>query len=170
MTDFASQLKEWELFFSTVSLAAATLAGLLFVSLSLRPEKLKDPTEAQYLTLARGSFGDFLYLLMLGLVFLVPHQSPFGLAVALLVLGGARAVGLFRTSARRELRASEVRAVAHTLRQVALPALASVGLMAVGIAVWLGETLAIYALVLVIAALLTTASWNAWLILLGRSP
>jgi hypothetical protein len=31
MTDSASQLKGWELFFSTVSLSAATLAGLLIV-------------------------------------------------------------------------------------------------------------------------------------------
>ena len=169
MMDFASQLKDWELFFSTVSLSAATLAGLLFVSLSLRPDKLKDPGEARYLRLARGSFSDFLYLLMLGLVFLVPQQSPLGLAVALLALGGARAVGLIRQSVGKRAKPSEAQPSARALRQVALPALASVGLMAVGISVWLGETLAIYALVLVIAALLTTASWNAWLILVGRS-
>ena len=169
MTDFGRELVEWETFFSTVSLAAATLAGLLFVSLSLRPEKLKDPGESPYLNLAQGSFGDFLYLLMLGLVFLVPHQSPPGLAVALLVLGGTRAVGVFRQFARRQARPARVRG-AQAIRQIALPALASVGRVAVGVAIWLGDTLAINALVLVIAALLTTASWNAWLILLGRSP
>jgi hypothetical protein len=167
MTDFAGQLKGWELFFSTVSLSAVTLAGLLFVSLSLRPEKLKDPSEAQYLSLARSSFGDLLYLVMLGLVFLVPHESPLGLAIALLVLGGARAVGLIRQYIGRRTKPSEEQSDAHALRKVALPALASAGLMAVGVSVWLGGSLAIYALVLVIAILLTTASWNAWLILLG---
>jgi hypothetical protein len=35
----------------------------------------------------------------------------------------------------------------------------------VGVEVLRGDMLAIYALVLVVAALLVTASWNAWLIL-----
>jgi hypothetical protein len=171
VTDFASQLQAWQLFFSTVSLAAATLAGLLFVSLSLRQDEGKHPAIAHHFRLARGSFGDFLYVLMLGLVFLVPHQVPLGLAVALFVLGGARAAGLAREAVaiRRDRTAS--RRGASALREVALPAVASVGLMLVGIAVLLQQMVAVYALVLVVAALLATASWNAWLILVddGRN-
>ena len=32
---------------------------------------------------ARRTFGDFLYVLMIGLVFLVPHQVPYSLSIAL---------------------------------------------------------------------------------------
>ena len=87
MEEFFEALRDWQIFFSTVALASATLVGLLFVSLSVyrgRDEALPSPL----LRRAQGSFGDFLYVLMIGLVFLVPHQAPFGLAAALIVLGG----------------------------------------------------------------------------------
>jgi hypothetical protein len=167
LEDFASQLEQWQLFYSTVSLAAATLAGLLFVSLSLRAERLKDPENARYLRLAKGSFGDFLYVLMLGLVFLVPHGVPMGLAVALFVLGGARAVGLARQFRRGRNDHAETAAEPNTVRDIALPAVASLGLIVVGAAILVGQMVAVYGLVLVVAAMLATASWNAWLILVG---
>jgi hypothetical protein len=155
------QLRDWQLFYSTVSLASVTLAGLLFVSLSLHHETIKGSPDGRMLRLARGSFGDFLYLLMIGLVFLVPHQVPFGLAVALFALGAARVIGILRQARSQAGR----RRGSNTLREIALPALASLGLIAVGVEVLRGDMLALYALVLVVAALLATASWNAWLIL-----
>jgi hypothetical protein len=165
LDNFAESLQEWQIFFSTVSLASVTLAGLLFVSLSLRLESIRGPRKLRILRLARGSFGDFLYVLMLGLVFLVPHQVPFGLAVALLVLGAARGVGLLREALRERKAAAVKGKVGPVLRELGLPALASLGLLVVSIEVLRGETLAVFALVLVVAALLATASWTAWLIL-----
>jgi hypothetical protein len=165
MDTFIAQLHEWQIFYSTVSLASVTLAGLLFVSLSLHHEAIKGSPDRRMLRLARGSFGDFLYLLMLGLVFLVPHQAPLGLAIALFVLGASRGIGLLRQVARSSSAAAAGRKGASALREVALPALASLGLIVVGVEVLRGDMLAIYALVFVVAALLATASWNAWLIL-----
>jgi hypothetical protein len=162
---FAETLRDWQIFYSTVALASVTLTGLLFVSLSLRQDVIKGRRDSSLLRLARGSFADFLYLLMLGLVFLVPQQVPIGLAVALFALGAARGIGLVR-QAFLLVRASPWQAgAAAVLREIALPLLASLGLLAVGIEVLRGEMVAMYALVLVVAALLTTASWNAWLIL-----
>jgi hypothetical protein len=162
---FTQQLREWQLFYSTVALASVTLAGLLFVSLSLHHESIKGRQDARKLTLARGSFGDFLYLLMIGLVFLVPHQAPFGLAVALFALGAARGIGILREILRPPASRLAQRRGSRLLREVALPALASLGLIVVGVEVLRGDMLSIFALVLVVAALLGTASWNAWLIL-----
>ena len=54
---------------------------------------------------------------------------------------------------------------AIALRELGLPALACLGLLIVGVEVLRGDMIAIYGLVFVIAALLTTASWNAWLLL-----
>jgi len=138
--------------------------GLLFVSVSLYRGR-DQPFPAERLKTAERSFGDFLYVLMIGLVFLVPHEAPIGLAVALLVLGTARGAGLIRqaTGSRRGtgLKSSS----RDSLREYAMPAFASVGLIVVGIEAFLGNTISIYGLVLVIAALLITGSWNAWLLL-----
>jgi hypothetical protein len=72
---------------------------------------------------------------MIGLVFLVPHQVPIGLAVALLVLGLARGVGLVRRVIRTANDRSQEIKAEQTLREVALPAIASVGLLVVGVEV-----------------------------------
>jgi hypothetical protein len=165
MDTFTAQLRDWQPFYSTVALASVTLAGLLFVSLSLHHEAIKRGQDARMLRLARGSFGDFLYLLMLGLVFLVPHQAPFGLAVALFVLGAARGIGILREMLHLVRSRAGWWRGGNVLREIALPALASLGLIAVGVEVLRGDVLAMYALVFVVAALLATASWNAWLIL-----
>jgi hypothetical protein len=51
------------------------------------------------------------------------------------------------------------------LRDVVLPIVASVGLVGVGIAVFLGQEIALFGLVIVVAGLLISASWNAWVLL-----
>ncbi|MFZ2095656.1 MAG: hypothetical protein WAV05_03370 [Anaerolineales bacterium] len=52
------------------------------------------------------------------------------------------------------------------LRRIGLPALASIGLIVVAIEIALEHYVAIYGLVGIIAALLVTACWNAWQLLL----
>ena len=156
MNDFTQALESWGLFYSTVALASVTLAGLLFVSISIRQERMKEEAFQGVVNLARGSFGDFLYVLMLGLIFLVPHPEPVGLAVALFVLGISRLLGILR------------QIYAHGMRRITLSAIASLVLLIVGIEVIRHELVAIYGLVIVVAALLTSASWNAWLILVAK--
>jgi hypothetical protein len=166
METFTEQLRAWEIFYSTVALASVTLVGLLFVSLTFHRESLKGRMDPRVLRLARGSFGDFLYVLMLGLVFLVPHPAPVGLAVALLVLGASRAAGLLRALIRpAQTKSRNPLPPSHGLREIAFPALASLILIGVAVEVWRGDMVALYGLVIVIAALLSSASWNAWLIL-----
>jgi hypothetical protein len=168
LENFSQALRDWEVFYSTVSLASVTLAGLLFVSLSLRQDRMKGQSESAIIRLARGSFSDFLYVLMLGLVFLVPHQAPIGLAVALFVLGASRGVGLTRQVIVSLRAASGEFTLRHALREIALPALASLGLLVVGVEVLRNDMVAVYGLVMVVAALLASASWNAWLILVAE--
>lgn len=86
MDAFTQQIAQWQWFFGTVSASAATFTGLLFVSLSVNRSPT-GPLAGTRLIKARRSFGDFIFVLMMGLVFLVPHQVPGGLALALLVLG-----------------------------------------------------------------------------------
>jgi len=168
MDDFLATLHEWEVFYSTVSLASVTLAGLLFVSLSIRQERMMEKTYRNVVNLARSSFGDFLYVLMLGLIFLVPHPEPIGLSFALFVLGLSRTIGLGRRIYNEIRIPSERDERSFAARGIALHAVASLGLIIVAIGVLNGVFVSLYALVIVIAALLTNASWNAWLILVAE--
>jgi hypothetical protein len=165
MDTFSQQLRDWQFFYSTVAAASATLTGLLFVSLSIHLEKIKSQAGALMLRTAQRSFEDFLYVLMIALVFLVPHPVPIGLAIALFVLAGARIFGLIRQAIRVARDPRRHLTVTEALREYALPSLACLGLIVVGAEVLRGDIESIFALVLVIAALLSTASWNAWLLL-----
>jgi|WetSurMetagenome_2_1015567.scaffolds.fasta_scaffold26661_4 hypothetical protein len=165
MDTFLQSLESWQIFYATVAAASATLTGLLFVSLSLNRERLKGPRAENILALSRCTFGDFLYVLMISLVFIVPHQVPYSLTVALLVLGLSRGLGLI-LQARRHLRSRRQRLdLRLAFRDIGLPFIATIGLIAVAIFIYFRVTNAIFWLVAVIAALLVTACWNAWLLL-----
>ncbi len=60
MDGFADQHREWQAFYSTVALASAKLAGLLFVSLSIHKQVMLARRDRLPLRLAQASFGDLL--------------------------------------------------------------------------------------------------------------
>jgi hypothetical protein len=164
---FNQSLQNWQFFFSTVAAASATLTGLLFVSLSLNRNRLKDENAQVTISIARNTFGDFLLVLIIALVFLVPHPVPLSLVVALLTIGIATTVGMIVREVRLYFTAPVQRLDTRLIvRRIGLPSLASLGLIIVAIEVAQGNYLAIFGLVGVIAALLITACWNAWLLLL----
>ena len=169
MNDFTQQLVQWQWFYATVATSAATLMGLLFVSLSVNRKSATRPSGG-YLHTAQQSFGDFLYVFMIGLVFLVPHQAPFGLAVALFALGAARTAGVIRHWRHGGSSVSRDKRFSASLREYGLPLVATLGLLFVAVEILMGNTDSIFGLVAVIAALLATASWNAWLLLIMDSP
>ncbi len=166
MDTFTQTLQSWQFFFASVATASATLTGLLFVSLTYNRERLKGESARATLSIARNSFAAFLYVLMIALVFLVPHTVPVSLTVALLALGLGSLAGLILREAR-QLRKKDFKGVDvhRLLRQIALPAIASLGLVWVAVDIVLKQYAAIYGLVGVIAALLVSACWNAWLLL-----
>jgi hypothetical protein len=168
MDAFQQSLQAWQIFYATVAAASATLTGLLFLSLSLNRDRLKGARAQIILATARRTFGDFLYVLMIALVFIVPHQVPYSLTIALLVLGASRGIVLIREATRRKAKRTRRNGAQAILRDFGLPLLASIGLIAVALAVAFGQNNALYWLVLVIAALLVTACWNAWELLIDE--
>lgn len=165
MDNFLRSLQTWQVFYATVAAAAATLTGLLFVSLSLNRERLRGNRANTVLALARRTFGDFLYVLMIALVFLVPHQVPYSLTTALLVLGLSRGIGLLLEASRHRKARGVLRDIRLIIRDIGLPFIASLGLIIVAVLIAFEMTDAIYGLVGAVAALLVTACWNAWLLL-----
>lgn len=169
MTPFDELLKSWEAFYLAVATAAATLTGLLFVALSVNLQLLRGPNGPHHRDTAGRTFGDFLFTLMLSLVFLIPNQEPMGFAIALFTLGIARGAALIwqALGARRD--ASGPSRTLTVVRDFTLPMLASVGLMLAAARILSGHYGVVILLVGVVSALLVTACQNAWFLLLQQS-
>ncbi len=164
MDTFAQRVQEWQAFYATVATACATLTGLLFVSLSLNIDIVRRAENRQLMQLAQRTFADFLYGLMISLVFLIPQRVPIGTSVALFALGLARVVNAVRgfrqlDAERRRLQMGEF------LRVEGLSLAASLGLIGVGVLIVYGLLDSLFVLVLVMAALLVSGSRNAWFLL-----
>lgn len=72
MQDFSRVLEAWAPFFTTLTLACATLAGLLFVALSLHAGALRSEENINLRRLSNHTFGDFVTIMFIGLFFIAP--------------------------------------------------------------------------------------------------
>ena len=171
MQTFAEAVAAWHDFYLMVGTAAATLIGLLFVSLSLNAAEITRGHNADLRALAAHTFGNFISVLMFAVVFLIPDQVPRGLGLPLLGIG---AYGLYSTLQHlletRRTRSRIWRKGGVALR-FAVPVLCFTALLIIAVWVLLGRTDVLYWLVSVMILLLVTASLNAWDLLLGlRQP
>src|SRR5690348_10365253 len=94
MDEFLKQLQAWQPFFITLASVCATLAGLLFVAVSLHPDRAHEQGKAHLRNLAHHTFGDFLQVLFVGIFFSVPLAVPtfYGLATLCIVASGVKDV------------------------------------------------------------------------------
>jgi hypothetical protein len=69
-------LEGWHDFYLLAGTAAVTLVGLLFVSLSFHLDTLLHESRAHLLAAARLTFGNYIYVLTMSLMFLVPNAGP----------------------------------------------------------------------------------------------
>ncbi|MFN8471550.1 MAG: hypothetical protein U0822_04970 [Anaerolineae bacterium] len=86
--DFAQAIDSWHEFYLMTGTAAATLIGLLFVAVTVNASLLRGPDGYHRRSWARHTFQNFLYVLFVSLVFLMPDQGRLGLAIPLLFMGG----------------------------------------------------------------------------------
>jgi hypothetical protein len=83
-------MNDWLTAYSTVADVAATLTGLLFVSVSVKLATVSDETRRWMLFIAKRSFLDFLTVLAIALMFLVPGASSLAMGWVILGLGAIR--------------------------------------------------------------------------------
>jgi hypothetical protein len=171
METFTQAVEGWHDFYLMIGTAAATLVGLLFVSLSLNVDMITREANTDLRELATHTFGNFMSVLMFAVLFLIPHQVPQGLGLPLLGIGGYglyNTVSHFLETRRKSPRAWGVGGVG--LRFV-VPSLCFVTLMIIAVSVLLGQTGGLYWLVPVMILLTVAASRNAWDLLLRlRKP
>lgn len=85
---FTETLESWENFYMLTGTAAATLVGLVFVSVSLHIDFIASTKkDSDMNTIASQIFGNFLIILSFAFIFMVPSDTPLGIGVPLLILG-----------------------------------------------------------------------------------
>ncbi len=88
MDTFAQAVQVWHDFYLMIGTAAATLVGLLFVSLSLNADALSRQVNADLRILASQTFTSFINVILFAVLFLIPSQVPLALGLPLLGIGG----------------------------------------------------------------------------------
>lgn len=167
MDNFTQDIQAWQVFYATVAAACATLTGLLFLALSINVELLGRDQSGRLLPVAQQAFGEFLLVLMVALVFLIPRLGPLGLGVGLLSLGSAYAASLAKRLWDTTYRDKNNRSPGALLRGFGLSLAGCLGVIAIGILMLVGFTPALYGMVFMVTALLASASHNAWSLLIA---
>jgi len=168
MNNFAQLVQGWHVFYATIAASAATLVGLLFVSMALNVGMLAGTDNIGLKKLARQTLLNFLYAIVFSLIFLIPRQSPVGLGAPLICVGIG---GLIRTIFNlRDLLSNIPQGVSSrtTLERAVMALVAFSVLILVSLRILLranADTL--YWLVAPMILLLISASANTWSLLIG---
>jgi hypothetical protein len=86
--DFTTAIAAWQPFYTLAGSAAFTLAGLIFVAVSVKIDMIAlAGKQGDLVQFAREILSNFLMLLLISLVFLIPRQGPYGTGIPLLVMG-----------------------------------------------------------------------------------
>jgi hypothetical protein len=159
---YADQIGDWQGFYTTVAGLAATLVGLLFVGLGLNPRIIAKDGPTGMRVLAAQTFHNFLVLLVLSLVILIPDDTARALGITLLIIGvqGIIRVASDLRQARRD--PDPHWSAVQALTRYVSPALAY--LICLGVAVDLSDSItdALGWLVAVVFLLLMSATANCW--------
>jgi hypothetical protein len=166
---FEQQLDQWREFYMAVAGAAAVLLGLVFIALSLQLEKAEAPG-VPVLGLGSQALINLIYVLLLSLGMLVPYRPPVLPGIVVLAVA---VVGLndSMTTLRRARRTPEP---PLTIRDLAVPVLLPIGwfglLVVGGVGVIARRPFGLYRLAAGSAALIASATWNTWdLLVFGRT-
>jgi hypothetical protein len=158
---FAQQIDGWHDFYLLVGTASATLVGLLFLALTLNVEILRRDELGILRTLAARSFICFINLLIISGVLLIPQQSPRGVGIPLICIGGITIVRILQSIARSR-RAGQHENIGESLRHTGLILFGMAALVALGISIWAGWTGALDWMTGAVLTLLAAASQSAW--------
>lgn len=85
--NFVELIAQWHEFYLMTGTAAVTLAGLLFVALSIHIDQLVHDSRVHLLTLSRHTLSSFILVLAVSLALLTPGLSPRILGVELIAFG-----------------------------------------------------------------------------------
>lgn len=165
MDSFIGLVKEWRVFYEALATASATLAGLVFVAVTLNVGTLTREGGKSWLSLAFNTFEDLLMMLIISLFFLVPNLGHIAIACVLFSnapLSLVRVLLLLKGFTRKNYPYSSRRFIVLSL---VFPSIVFAGLILTGLGLIFGHNGYLYLLVAVLTILLVSASRTAWYLL-----
>lgn len=166
MDSFASVIEGWHDFYAVINAAAATLVGLLFVSLSMNVEIITNDGNADLRELALQTFVNFLNLVVVSVLFLIPLQDPLGLGLPLLGISAGGLIINLKLFIKTRRSQKHVWKTGDITRRFSTPLLSYLVMVFVSVSLIQGQTGVLYWLVPVMIILIIGASVNSWDLLL----
>jgi uncharacterized membrane protein len=168
--DFTVAIAAWQPFYALAGSAAFTLAGLIFVAVSVKLDMIAIAEEkGDLVQFARHTLGNFLTLMIISLVFMIPRQEPRGTGIPFLFIGVLmiwRAAKLWK---RFEFESREQRLLDSSLIRFKLlipNTVCYAVLIFISVELLYGNTVYLGWMTLVIIWLLLSSSLSAWLLML----
>lgn len=161
-TEFSAAVESWGAFYGAVAGVAATLVGLLFVSLALNPAVMGDDAPAGLRVWAAQSFHSFLMVLVVALVALIPGDTPAVIAITLIITGVTGLVRVARDVQQVRTDPDPIWRTHHALVRFLAPALAYGICLWAAKEVWEGDADALGWLVAVVFLLTMSAASSSW--------
>ena len=161
-TSFGAALAEWSDFYTAVAGVSATLIGLLFVALALRPEVMADSGPSGLRVWSGQTFHNFLVVLVVGLIALIPDDSRMTLVITLAIVG-IQGVVRVALDLRMTLRDPDPNwSGLPALMRFVSPTIAYLLCLWLTLAIWRGDADALGWLVAVVFLLMMSAASNCW--------
>lgn len=159
---FASWVERWHDFYILAGTAAVTLAGLLFVALSLHIDQLVEPSHEHLLALSRATLTSFVSVLMASLFMLVPPLGarPVGVFLTLLAVMGIVVTVVYARGAQHHEEAGFSRR--QMRRRLLFPILGYLLMLTGGVGVYLRIPEMLYQMIGAIGMILGNAAGTAW--------
>ena len=159
---FQEWAEHWHEFYLMAGTAAVTLAGLLFVALSLHLDRLVEETHEHLLALARVTLLSFTVVLFASMFMLVPPSSRRQTAFMLAAMGVAGLVFTFRLTrtARHHDEAGFSRG--QVRKRLLFPTVAYIMMLVTAAGIYVGIPEMLYMMVGAMCMILGNASGTSW--------
>ena len=160
-SDFASAIGRWQSFQSLAGAVAATLLGLLFVAVSIRPTLVGRQDHPDILSIAAKSMGLFMLVILIALVSQIPDLRPSGMAIGLVIIA---VMSLANTGYQIAVmrRILDEWGPLFFVRRMLLPTAGYVILLVTSVAIYHGDDRWLLALGITQILFLFTGTYNAW--------
>lgn len=155
-------IERWHDFYLMAGTAAVTLAGLLFVALSLHLERLVEKSHEHLLALSRVTLLSYTFVLFASLFMLVPPQGPRQTAIMIAAVGVAGlfwTIGLMRTAQHHD-EAGFTRG--QMRRRLVIPIVGYSMILLTAAGLWLGIGEMLYMMIGAVCMILGNAAGTSW--------
>ena len=138
--------------------------GLLFIGISLNTQRMTG--ESDYRSTALQTFSSFVFTLLIAFMFVIPDQSPQGLGIPLLFLGGFGLLQAILNASSAVRNRTQLWSRRRLISRFGWPIISFTGLIIIALTIISGQTGGLYWLVPIVLILIGGSCGNAWQLLI----